>query len=211
MTLTKQLQELAEGSKERHPGEAQEIMKTAIDVLKQEKLTLTSLKTGDVLPTIILPNAMGFEVSIDKLLKSGKVVLVFYRGGWCPYCNLALKAYQEILPQIKEKGAALVAISPEAPDNALTTKQNNELQFEVLSDIDNKIAKKLRLRYTLPNSLVSLYSSFGINLESSQQNKDNALPIAATYVINEEGIVSYHFLEEDYKLRADPKEILAHL
>lgn len=211
MILTEQLRELAEGSIKRHPGEAQTIMKAAIDLLKEESPLSNALKTGDTLPDISLPNVMGKSVQVNELLNDKKVILSFYRGGWCPYCNLELKAYQKILPQIEAKGAIVVAISPEVPDHALTTKEKNELQFEVLSDINNEVAKKMNLLYRLPNALVSLYKKFGIDLVSNQQNDQNSLPIAATYIIAQNGTITYHFLEEDYKLRADPMEVLKHL
>ena len=212
MTLTEQLKKLADNSAQRHPGKAQELMKSAIDELKNTTIIEQAFKTGDTLPQIELPNATGTSVSINDILAQGKkVVLAFYRGGWCPYCNLELRALQQFLPQIQEKGAELIAISPESPDNSLSTTEKNELDFQVLSDENNKAAKSLNLVYQIPEYLDELYKTFGINLESSQGNEDRELPIAATYVIDTNGTITYHFLEEDYKLRADPQDILAAL
>src|ERR1700756_767046 len=92
------------------------------------------LKKGDKAPLFELPNAAGHSVKLSSLLNDGPVVLTFYRGTWCPFCNLALSMYQKILPQIKERGASLVAISAQTPDYSLTMKEKNELEFEVLSD-----------------------------------------------------------------------------
>jgi len=211
MTLTTALKNLADGSAQRHPGEAQQIMKQAIDELKETPIIEQALKTGDRLPDLSLPNATGKTVSLQELLKTSRLVITFYRGGWCPYCNLELKAFESALSEIKAKGAQLVAISPELPDNALTTQEKNALTFEVLSDVNNEAAQKLNLVYQLPEALVALYNKFGINLDQSQGNADNALPIAATYIVEQDGTISYHFLEEDYKLRADPKEVLSQL
>lgn len=209
MTLTEQLKELADGSVRRHPGIAQEIMKKAIDELVASSMIEKAFKTGDKIPEIILSNAFGELVDVnDVLSKNEKVVIAFYRGSWCPYCNLELKALQNIIPQIEEKGAKLIAISPETPDNSLTTVEKNALNFEVLSDIDNQVANQMNLVFQLPKELQELYKKFGINLDSNQGNVNQELPIAATYVVGKNGVILYHFLEEDYKLRADPKDIL---
>ena len=209
MTLTEQLKVLADNSVKRHPGEAQVLMKNAIDELKTTTIIENALKTGDIIPNIELPNATGNLVNIYDILISGqKVVLAFYRGGWCPYCNLELKALQQSLPEIEAKGAKLIAISPETPDNSLSTSEKNNLSFEVLSDENNEAARALNLVYQIPAYLNNLYKTFGIDLEASQENSERELPIAATYVIDTDGKITYHFLEEDYKLRADPKDIL---
>lgn len=209
MSLTEQLKRLADNSAQRHPGEAQVLMKNAIDELKTTTIIEQAFKTGDSIPQIQLPNATGTLVHVNEVLSQGKkVVLAFYRGGWCPYCNLELRALQQFLPQIREKGAELIAIGPETPDNSLSTTEKNGLSFEVLSDENNEAAKALNLVYQIPEYLNDLYKTFGISLERSQENSERELPIAATYVIDTDGTITYHFLEEDYKLRADPEAIL---
>lgn len=211
MSLTTALQELADGSVKRHPGAAQDIMKSAIDALQKTPILEQAFKTGDQLPDISLPNAMGKTVHLQDMLKDSRLVITFYRGGWCPYCNLELRAYQTALSEIHAKDAQLVAISPELPDNALTTTEKNELAFEVLSDHTNAVAQKLNLLYQLPDELVALYTKFGIDLEANQGNTANSLPIAATYIVEQDGRISYDFLAEDYKLRADPETVLRKL
>ncbi|WP_046755664.1 peroxiredoxin-like family protein [Kordia jejudonensis] len=208
MSLTAELKAFADASVKRHPGEAQTIMKQAIDDLVATDMIRNAYKTGDTLPEIVLGNALGNEVKVNDILKTHKVIIAFYRGNWCPYCNIQLRALQEAVPQFEAKGAKLVVIAPELPDNSLTTKEKNELTFEVLSDIDMIVARNMNLVYKLPTELQELYKKFGINLEESQGNAKHELPIAATYVVEKDGTISYHFLEEDYKLRADPKDIL---
>jgi len=122
MRLTEQLKELAEGSAKRHPGQAQEIMATAIKQLEATNILEKAYKTGDFIPNIQLPNANGDIIAINDILENNKIVLSFYRGAWCPYCNLELKALQNILPQIEEKGAKLIAISPQTPDTTRFSK-----------------------------------------------------------------------------------------
>lgn len=208
MSLTQLLKEHAEESATKYPEEVKAIMQNAIEDLEVSSLTTNALKTGDIFPSFNLPNAKGEVINSLRLLDKGPLVISFYRGGWCPYCNIELKALQNALPQIKAKGAQLIAISPERPDNSLTTKEKNELSFEVLTDKDNSFARDLSLVYKLPDSLVALYNKFGLSLDESQGNSNSELPIAATYVIDTNGKIIYHFLKEDYKLRADPSAIL---
>ena len=211
MKLTASLKELADNSIKRHPGAAQDIMRKAIEDLEATDILKHAVKTGDKFPDFTLPNAQGKTITLSEQLQKGKVVITFYRGGWCPYCNLELKAFQEVLPQIKEKGATLIAITPETPDNSLSTKEKNELDFEVLTSENNELARSLNLVFKLPEALAELYGKFGIDLLESQGNDANELPVAATYIIDQNGEVSYHFLSEDYKLRADPEDIIAAL
>lgn len=211
MKLTAQLKELADNGVKRHPGEAQDIMRNAITELENSNMLQQAAKKGDLFPNFKLPNAKGEEVALSSILEKGKAVITFYRGGWCPYCNLELKAFQNVLPELKEKNTTLIAITPETPDNTLSTQEKNELQFEVLTSKNNELARELNLVFKLPENLVNLYGNFGINLEQSQGNQENELPIAATYVVEQDGTIGYHFLAEDYKLRADPQEILEQL
>ena len=208
MSLTQLLKAHADESAAKFPDAIKVIMKNAIEDLTASKLTSKALKTGDHFPDFKLPNAQGEEVSSETLLKQGPLIISFYRGGWCPYCNIELKALQAALPEFKEKNAQLIAISPERPDNSLSTKEKNNLNFEVLTDKDNSFSRSINLVYQLPGELVSLYNKFGIDLKESQNNENNELPISATYVVNKEGVVTYDFVKEDYKLRADPKAIL---
>ncbi|WP_298893680.1 peroxiredoxin-like family protein [uncultured Psychroserpens sp.] len=209
MSLTEILKAHADQSAAKYPEVVKLIMSGAIDELSASELTTKALKTGDAFPVFNLPNAKGVEVSSKTLLEQGPLIIAFYRGGWCPYCNIELRALQNALPEFKNRGAQLVAISPEVPDNSLTTVEKNNLEFEVLTDKDNDFARSLNLAYQLPKDLVALYANrFKIDLNKSQQNDNNELPISATYVIDPSGKITYHFLEEDYKLRADPKAIL---
>ena len=211
MTLTEQLSAHAQQSASRIPADAQVIMKDAIAALENSKISQNATKKGDSIPQIVLPNAQGEAVNIQEVLKNNKVVLAFYRGGWCPYCNIELKALQEKLPEIEAKGAKLIAISPESPDNSLSTTEKNALNFDILTDANNEVARALGLVYELPQNLVSLYKQFGIDLEKSQGMQSNELPIAATYIVNQDGSIAYDFIEEDYKLRAEPAEVVASL
>jgi len=155
---------------------------------------------------------------IEERLKQNKVsltsfdseflVISFYRGGWCPYCNLELKALQEILPELKELGADLIAVTPETPDNSLTTSEKNELSFSVLSDVNNTYAKSLGLVFQMPENLRELYHSFNLNVDVHNGNKDYELPMPATFIVNEQREIIYSFVPEDYTERLEPEIIL---
>ncbi len=170
----------------------------------------TALGVGDRAPDFELPDATFRRVRLGRALESGPVVLTWYRGGWCPYCNLQLAAYQDILPQIRAHGATLIAVSPEMPDHTMSTKEKGRLDFIVLSDVENLAARDYGLVYTLPPSVARAFEG-RIDLAAYNGNDSNALPLAATYVIDSDGVIRYAFVEADYRQRAEPADILAAL
>ena len=180
----------------------------AIDRLAESGV-LEGVKTkGDKAPDFELTDANGNTVALNELLAEGPVVLTFYRGGWCPYCNIQLRAYQQNLEAFQALGANLVAVSPEMPDNSLDTTEKNELQFTVLSDTGNTVADKFGLRYEIDPVLVE---RFGPMLEGYNGDDTHTLPLTATYVIATDGTIKYSYVTADYKLRAEPSHILAAL
>jgi peroxiredoxin len=136
------------------------------------------------------------------------VVVSFYRGGWCPYCNLELRALQNALPEIKQLGAQLVAISPQTPDESLSTAEKNELEFAVLSDIGSATAKAYGIAFDLTEELRPIYSRLGHALPDKNGDDSWILPIPATYVIDKDGIVALAFVDVDYRNRLEPAEIV---
>jgi peroxiredoxin len=209
MSLKEELAEFRSGWFKRVPAERQAIMARHIADLRTG-LAKTSLKAGDRAPAIVLRNARGKTLEVDALLKRGPVVLTFYRGGWCPYCNLELRAYQRVLPEISAAGASLVAISPEKPDDTLSTAEKNALTFEVLSDVDQKVGRAFRLVYEFSDELKTAYRDFGLDIPvKNGAHSEWALPISATYVIERDGLILYACTDPDYRDRADPSEVLA--
>ncbi len=208
MSLTTKLQETKEAFSKNVPAEVQTIMTNAFDTLTAEALPKKAIQKGDVLKDASLVDVNNKEVSIHSFLEKGPLVVSFYRGGWCPYCNVELKALQDALPQIKELGANLVAITPETPDNSLTTSEKNELSFTVLSDLDNKYAKQLGLVFQMPKDLREVYHKFDIDVAKHNQNNDYELPLPATYVVTKQGEIVLSFLPEDYTERLDPVDII---
>jgi peroxiredoxin len=207
MSLTEQLSEKRNNSAKVIPKEKRTIMLQSTTSLKLKKLSNKALTKGQMLPTFSLKNIEGNIVLLENF-QSQFLVISFYRGGWCPYCNLELKALQAILPELTELNGALIAITPETPDNSLTTSEKNELTFAVLSDVDNTYAKSLGLVFQLPDDLQRVYKESGIQLDKQNGNNDFELPMPATYIINKDREVIYSFVPEDYSERLDPETIL---
>lgn len=173
----------------------------------------SDITIGSTAPDFTLPNADGEEKTLSELLQNGPVILSFYRGGWCPYCNDQLYAYQQILPEFEELGAQLVAISPEKPESAQDTMSKNYVTFEILSDEANKVARNYDLIWTVPEDKREGFSTWlkdetGQTLAEFNGIDNYELPIPATFVIAQDGTVVYVFKEEDYKLRAKNEDII---
>lgn len=186
------------------------IYKEGIDAVANSGVIENALNVGDVAPNFSLTNALGKQVALYDYLKKGKVVLTWYRGGWCPYCNLTLSKLQEELPNFEANGANLLALTPELPDKSISTAEKNELKFEVLSDVGNKIGKQYGVVYALTNDVAKSYNkSFGLNEYNG--DKTNELPLAATYIIGQEGKILYAFIDADYRNRAEPSVLIEFL
>ena len=167
----------------------------------------SALKVGDIAPDFELKNALNKPIKLSLLLQSGPVILSWYRGGWCPYCNIQLRYLQNYLPQFQAAGATLVALSPELPDKSLSTAEKNELTFEVLTDYNNEVAHQFNIAFTLNEELIDIYNDFH-KLENYNGVSTNELPVPATYVIGTDGVIKYAFVDVDYRKRAEPAEIL---
>lgn len=169
------------------------------------------LDVGDRAPEFVLPDQLGRTVSLREQLAHGPVVLVFYRGDWCPYCNLTLRALQVELGAIQAHGARLIAVSPQAPDHGLTLTEKQELAFSVLSDAEQATITAYGLRYLVPAALQDLYLQFGNDLR--QQNADGSwnLPVPATFVIDREGTIRARFVSMDFTKRMEPADVVSAL
>ena len=175
---------------------------------RSAELTAHALREDAAAPPFTLPNAAGQAVALDALLAHGPVVVAFYRGAWCPYCNLQLKAYQQSLTDIEALGASLVAISPQAPDGSLTMQEKHGLQFEVLSDAGNVVARQFGLVFTLKPHVQEI--ALRVDSDLRQANADGSwdLPVPATYVLDRQGIIRLAYVEGDYTQRLEPARIL---
>lgn len=168
------------------------------------------LSVGEQAPPFTLPDALGRPVALADRLAAGPVVVVFYRGDWCPYCNLHLRALQAILPDLRARGASLVAIGPQAPDRALSLTEKAGLEFDVLSDVTQQVILDFRVRFTVPQDLQDVHRDI-FQLDVSARNADGSwnLPIPATFVIAADGTVIGADVHADYRRRLEPATILA--
>ena len=182
-----------------------------IEELRASYAMEEAIGLGGEAPEFLLPDARGGSVSLSDLLQRGPVVLTFYRGGWCPYCNIQLRAYQEVLPQMAALGASLVAISPQLPDGSLNTAEQNALTFNVLSDFGNIVARRFGLVYALPEELRTVLRANNKALSAANGDESWELPVPATYVIDPGGRVALASIEVDYRKRLEPNAIIAAL
>jgi peroxiredoxin len=188
------------------PAEAQALIAAQIAALRDEGAEARILAPGAALPDLVLPDA---SLAPRALRGFGPVVIVFYRGGWCPYCNLQLRAWQKHLPDLAARGARLVAISPQAPDGTLTTAEKNALAFPVLSDSQDLAGRAFGVSFAMPEALVALYRRFGHDLGVVNGPAGWRLPMPATFVADAGGRIAFARAEADYRRRVDPAEALA--
>jgi peroxiredoxin len=165
-------------------------------------------KVGDQAPAFLLKDPDGHAVSSADMLKQGPLVVTFYRGVWCPYCNMDMQALQEALPEIVRRGARLVAISPQTAANSRRSQRENEVEFPILSDPHNDVAASFGIRFGLPDYLVDLYkNTFKNNLALVNGDDSWTLPMPARFVIDQDGLVRYAEVNPDYTRRPDPSEL----
>lgn len=171
-----------------------------------------ALKMGQKAILFELPNQEGKTVSLDSLLINGPVVLTFYRGDWCPYCNLQLRALQARLDEMQALGASLVAISPQVPDESLTKSEISQMNFTVLSDQNASVASQYGVAWEVPEFLLS-HMRVDRNLDLAKINNGNAhvLPIPATFILDKNGIIVWTYVNVDYRTRSEPQEIIEQL
>lgn len=211
MSLSEILAEAAAQSATRVPPEAKAILDKASADLEALGVGDSALKVGDMIPAAELSSATGEAVSISELLEKGPLIINFYRGGWCPYCNFELKAYQDILSDIEAAGGLLIAVTPEDPDDSLSTTEKKNLKFPILTDKGNHFAQALGICFKLPQELQKLYLEFGADLPKFNPGAGWTLPIPAVYVVDRDGKILLAYVERDYKQRLEPEDALAAL
>jgi peroxiredoxin len=190
--------------------EKKQVYAEGIEAVKTSGILDKAFNIGDKAPNFTLNNALGEPVSLYNELTNGPVILIWYRGGWCPYCNITLHYLQERLPDFQAAGATLLALTPELPDKSLSTAEKHNLEFVVLSDVGNTIAKQYGVVFQLTPDVAKMYDD-AFDMNSYNGDESNELPLAATYVIDKNGTIQYAFLDADYRNRAEPDDIIAAL
>jgi peroxiredoxin len=169
------------------------------------------LAVGDEASDFTLPDSRGRQVSLSTVLRAGPAVVMFYRGGWCPYCNIQLRAYQRALPEIAALGGQIIAISPQLPDGSLSVAEKNALEFDVLSDVGNVVGRSFGLVYALPEELRAAMRLNDKALPRINGDDRWELPLTATFVIAQDRRVALAYVDVDYRLRLAPEDIVAGL
>ncbi len=211
MTLRQQTQALTEQFIASQPDNIQRDIMDSFEQLIASDIAKNALQTGDNAIDFTLPNAIGEQRNLSQLLEQGPVVLSFYRGGWCPYCNLQFKALNDILPEIQQLGANLIGVSPETPDNSISTAEKHGLKFEVLSDVGNTIANKYGLVMTVIEKMRPYYLQWGFDLPALNGDDSYQLPVPATYIIDRDKKITACYVNKNYTERMEPSDIITAL
>ncbi|MDX8398848.1 MAG: peroxiredoxin-like family protein [Gallionellaceae bacterium] len=196
-------------SKYRIPDDIRAIMAQCTADTKESGIEQRALKAGDRMPDFVLPNQHMASRRLSDYLATSLVVLNIYRGGWCPYCNMEMKALHGVQKEIESHGATLVGLAPETPDRALSTAERAGIDFDILSDSANRVAESMGLVFELPEALRQIYEKFGIDLPAYNGDNSFKLPVPATYIIGWDGVIIYAFVNADYSMRLEPEEIVA--
>lgn len=205
--LSEQLAEKAAASGTRMPENVRQTYAEGVETVRATGIEQSAKQVGDAAIDAKLLGWDGESVQLSELWQEGPIVLMWYRGGWCPYCNLQLRAMQQSMDEIENAGARLVVLTPELPEKAQETAAANDLDIVALHDEGNAVAREYGLVFSLPDPIIPAYRD-KIKLPEYNGNDDMELPLAATYVIDKSGKITYAFLDADYKKRAEPADVI---
>lgn len=212
VTIGEQSQQMKAAAAERLPAEVVEVFDHSIQELLDQGIPTGVIAVGDKLESFTLSDASGTPVTLAELVEAGPAVIVFYRGGWCPYCNLALRTYQhELLPHLAEYRARLVAISPQTPDQSLSTAEKAELEFTVLSDPGSRVAQRSGIVFQQADEVLEAQRTLGLDLAQVNVEGSTMLPRPTVLLVDQERTVRFVDVQPDYTARTEVPDILAAL
>jgi peroxiredoxin len=212
LTIREQSEQLKAAAAEHLPAEVLDVFNRSIEDFVDQGIPVDSIKVGDVLEPFALDNATGWSVSLDQIVERGPAVIVFYRGGWCPYCNLALRTYQhELLPQLDAFAARLVAISPQLPDESLSTVEKAALEFTVLSDPGSRLAERFGIAFEQADDVLAAQRTLGLDLTKVNAEGAVQLPRPTVLVVDQDRTVRFVDVQPDYTARTEVADIIAAL
>jgi peroxiredoxin len=211
-TIREQSEQLKAAAAERLPAQVAEVFDRSIEDFLAQGIPGEAVKAGDHLDAFTLDDATGTPVSLSQLIETGPAVIVFYRGGWCPYCNLALRTYQrELLPELDAFGARLAAISPQSPDQSLSTAEKAGLAFTVLSDPGSRVARGIGIAFQQAGQVLAAQRQLGLDLAQVNAEGSTQLPRPTVLIIDQNQTVRFADIQPDYTARTEVTDILAAL
>jgi len=212
LTIAEQSEQMKAAAAERLPAEVLGAFNRSIHDLVAQGVPADTVKAGDVLEPFTLLNATNTPDSLDEIVKNGPAVIVFYRGGWCPYCNLALRTYQqELLPQLGAFGARLIAISPQSPDESLSTVEKADLKFTVLSDPGSRLADRIGIAFEQAEDVLDAQRTLGLDLKKVNAEGAVRLPRPTVLIVDQTHTVRFIDVQPDYTARTEVADIIAAL
>jgi peroxiredoxin len=212
VTIREQSDQLKAAAAGRLPTEVVEVFDRSIEHLLNEGVPSDAVKVGDRLDPFTLDDATGEPVSLEQLVESGPAVIVFYRGGWCPYCNLALRTYQrDLLPQLDRFDARLVAISPQSPDESLSTAEKADLSFTILSDPGSRLAGQIGIAFQQADEVLAAQRQLGLDLAQVNAEGATRLPRPTVLIVDRDRVVRFVDIQPDYTARTEMADIVAAL
>jgi peroxiredoxin len=212
VTIREQSDQQKEAAAAHLPPEVVAVFDRSIQGLLEEGVPAGAVAVGDTIESFTLNDAMNEPVTLDELVETGPAVVVFYRGGWCPYCNLALRTYQqELLPELPAFGARLVAISPQLPDQSLATSEKIGLEFTVLSDPGNRVAKSMGIVFQQADEVLEVQRKLGLDLAKVNAEGSTELPRPTVLIVDSTRTVRFVDIQPDYTARTEVADILAAL
>lgn len=209
--LKQQIDELNDNLAKQFPPEILNAFSQSIEELKALGIEESSIGIGECFPDFSLINTKNEIVGLKELLKKGPVIAAFFRGNWCPYCNLELKALQDNLSEITAANSTLIAISPQNAVHNEELKSNHQLGFELLMDNNNQLAKQVGISFGLQDAIIPVYDSLGIRLADYNGNDHNELPVPAVFVIDKDGRITYKFVDTNYMNRINILQLIEQL
>jgi peroxiredoxin len=212
VTIHEQSEKMKAAAAERLPADVLEVFDRSIQNLVDEGIPSDAVSVGDTLASFTLNDATGSPTTLDQLVQEGPAVIVFYRGGWCPYCNIALRTYQrELLPELERFGARLVAISPQTPDQSLSTVEKAELDFTVLSDPGSRVAKSVGIVFQQAADVLAVQRELGLDLAAVNAEGSTELPRPTVLIVDQDRVVRFVDVQPDYTARTEVADIIAGL
>jgi len=209
LTIGEQSEQLKAAAADHLPPEVLDVYDRSIQNLLDQGVPAEVVAVGDTLESFTLSDATGAPVSLDQVVETGPAVIVFYRGGWCPYCNLALRTYQqELLPELDRFGSRLVAISPQSPDQSLSTAEKAGLEFTVLSDPGSRLARRIGISFQQSEGVLDAQRKLGLDLAQVNAEGSIELPRPTVLIIDKEHTVRFVDVQPDYTARTEVADIL---